>query len=157
MIQRPQTILLGLVALFMLACMFLPNWEKTSRDGTASARQNAVELSFQLKESKADKKNRVHLTILMGLVAGLSSYSISRYNNRLLQMKLGFGITLGIAATLVFLMLGSREGEALVDPDVKGRYLSGFYLLFIALFSNIISNRLIRRDENLVRSMDRIR
>lgn len=72
-------------------------------------------------------------------------------------MKLGFGITLGIAATLIFLMLGSREGEAMLDPAHQGRFLSGFYLLFIALFSNIMSNRLIRRDENLVRSMDRIR
>lgn len=157
MIQRPQTVLLGLVALFMLASLFLPNWEKTSKDGKSFARQNSLELSFHLGDNKADKKNRVHLTLLMGLVAGLSSYSISRYKNRLLQMKLGFAITLGIAATLIFLMLGSREGEALFDPDAKGRYLSGFYLLFLALFSNIASNRLIRRDENLVRSMDRIR
>lgn len=156
MIQRPQSVLLGFIAILMLTCMFLPNWEKQSKDKKTLARQNAVALNFK-SETTEESKNRVHLTILMGLVAGLSVYSISRYNNRLLQMKLGFGITLGIAATLIFLMLGSREGEAMLDPAHQGRFLSGFYLLFIALFSNIMSNRLIRRDENLVRSMDRIR
>jgi len=156
MIQRPQSVLLGLIVLLMLACMFLPNWEKQSPDEKSSAHQNAIQLTFK-SETSEDQKSRVHLILMMGLVAGLSAYSIGRYKNRRLQMKLGFGITLSIATTLVFLMLGSREGEALVDPNHHGRYLSGFYLLFIALFCNIISNRLIRRDENLVRSMDRIR
>lgn len=156
MIQRPQSVLLGLIAVLMLVCMFLPNWEKTSRDGKTTVRQNSLELSFT-SETKSESKNRMHLAGLMALVAGLSVYSISRYKNRLLQMKLGFAITLAIATTLVFLMLGGSEGEAMTEPEMKGRYLSGFYLLFIALFSNIISNRLIRRDENLVRSMDRIR
>jgi len=156
MIQRPQSVLLGFIILLMLTCMFLPNWEKQSPDKKTTVHQNAIQLTFQ-SETKKESQSRVHLAILMALVAGLSAYSISRYKNRLLQMKLGFGITLGIAITLVFLMLGSREGEAMVDPEHHGRYLSGFYLLFIALFCNIISNRLIRRDENLVRSMDRIR
>ncbi len=156
MIQRPQTVLLAIIVILMIVAMFLPNWEKTSKDGSARARQNAVGLHFSSGE-KEESKTRVHLAALMILVAGVSAWSLTRYQNRLLQMKLGFGITLGIAATLIFLMLGSREGEAMVDPDKQGRFLSGFYILFIALFCNIISNRLIRRDENLVRSMDRIR
>ncbi len=156
MIQRPQTVLLAMVIIFMMVSMFLPNWEKSGQDGKSYAKQNALELTFSSGDQQ-QSKNRIHLSILMVIVAATSAWSVSRYKNRLLQMKLGFGITLGIAATLIFLMLGSREGEAMVDPARHGHFLSGFYLLFIALFCNIISNRLIRRDENLVRSMDRIR
>jgi hypothetical protein len=72
-------------------------------------------------------------------------------------MLLGFGISLSLALTLVVMMLGRNEGEAFFDVKVEGKFLPGFYTLFVALFANIVSNRLIRKDENLVRSMDRIR
>lgn len=148
--------MLGLIIILMIASMTLPNWEKTSADGLSLATQNAWNLHFK-SASAEDSKTRIHLAGLMILVAGMAAFSISSFKNRLLQMKIGFGITLGIAVTIIFMMLGIREGEAMLDAGKEGRHLSGFYLLFIALFSNIISNRLIRKDENLVRSMDRIR
>jgi hypothetical protein len=156
MIQRPQSVLLGLIILLMLAGLMLPNWEKNSADGLSSAVQNAWSLQFK-SVSGEESKTRIHLALFMLAVAGMAGFSISKFKNRLLQMKIGFAITLGISATLIFMMLGIREGEAMLDAGKEGRHLSGFYLLFIALFSNIISNRLIRKDENLVRSMDRIR
>jgi hypothetical protein len=55
------------------------------------------------------------------------------------------------------MMVEMREGEGFFEPARQGRFLTGFYTLFIAYFANIISNRLIRKDEKLVRSMDRIR
>ena len=148
--------MLVLVIILMLAGMLLPNWEKTSADGLSQAMQDAWSLKFTSATGE-ESKTRIYLAALMLLTAGLAGFSISRYKNRLLQMKLGFGITLGIAATLIFMMMGAREGEAMLEASKHGRNLSGFYLLFIALFSNIISNRLIRKDEKLVRSMDRIR
>ena len=148
--------MLGLIIILMLTCLMLPNWEKTSADGLSQATQNAWSLHFKTASAE-ESKIRMHLGAMMLLVAGLAGFSISSFKNRLLQMKIGFGITLGIAATIIFMMLGIREGEAMLDAGKEGRHLSGFYLLFIALFSNIISNRLIRKDENLVRSMDRIR
>jgi hypothetical protein len=148
--------MLALIIILMLASLMLPNWTKTSADGLASASQNAWNLHFKSTSSE-ESKTRIHLAAMMLAVAGLAGFSISKFKNRLLQMKIGFGITLGIAATIIFMMLGFREGEAMLDAGKEGKQLSGFYLLFIALFSNIISNRLIRKDENLVRSMDRIR
>ena len=157
MIQRPQSIMLGIIILLMLASLFLPNWAKTSQDNISTAVQTAFSLSVN-KAGTETSHARYHLAIGMLLVAGLAGFSISQFKNRLLQMKIGFGITLSIAITLVFLMMGANEGEALVDPKIAGtNYKTGFYLMFVALFSNIISNRLIRKDEHLVRSMDRIR
>jgi hypothetical protein len=134
----------------------LPNWSKTSADGLSSAVQNAWTLHFKSATGE-ESKSRIYLALLMLLTAGLAGFSISQFKKRLLQMKLGFGITLSIALTLVLMMIGAREAEAMLELSKAGRNTGGFYLLFIALFSNIISNRLIRKDENLVRSMDRIR
>jgi hypothetical protein len=36
-------------------------------------------------------------------------------------------------------------------------YEIGFFLVIIAMICNILANRFIRRDENLVRSADRMR
>lgn len=161
MIQRPQTIFLLITIAMMLTALFTNNWHKASLDGTSIAVQNALELTISKTESGhttiVQTLGRYYVTACLILVAGLAAWSISKFNNRLLQMKIGFGITLAIASSLVGMMAGSKAGEVLLEPSVLGTYEIGFYAPFIALFSNIITNRLIRRDERLVRSMDRIR
>lgn len=161
MIQRPQTLLLLAIICLMIAALFLPNWHKLARDGSQMAEQTAIQLKIstlnQGQETGADVQNRMHIGALLILVAALAGFSISQFKNRMNQLKLGFGLTLLITLTLVFIMLGAREGEKLVEPQKVGQYGYGFYCLFVALFANMIANRLIRRDERLVRSMDRIR
>lgn len=159
MIQRPQTLFLALTIAMMLLSLFTNNWHKSTPDGN----QIAVQTAFQLTISPTNDSNatqsfgRYYIAGGLILVAGLAAWSMSQFNNRLLQMKIGFGITLSIAGSLVGMMAGSKEGETLLAPTVLGVYEIGFYAPFIALFSNIITNRLIRKDERLVRSMDRIR
>jgi len=144
----------------MVLALVLPNWSKSSKDGTVHAKQTAFSLDITKtvdNQLVVEPKGRYYIAGTLLLVAGLAGYSISQFKNRLLQMKLGFGISLGIASSLVAMMIGSKEGEQLLEPTVLGVYEIGFYAPFIALFSNIITNRLIRKDERLVRSMDRIR
>jgi len=144
----------------MLAATFLPNWEKISTDGQITAVQTAFELkvtTISQAEGKTDVRNRAYIAAMLLIIAGLAGYSISQFTKRMNQLKLGFAITLTITGTLVMIMLGAREGEQFLEVKVLGKYGYGFYCLFIALFANMISNRLIRRDEHLVRSMDRIR
>ena len=160
MIQRPQTLMLGLIVILMIAALILPNWEKFSQDGTQTARQTAFELVVTKgtgAEATTDARSKFYLAGAICLVAGLAGYSISQFKNRKRQMMVGFGISLSLALTLVAMMLGIKEGEAFFDVTKEGKFLPGFYMLFVALFANIVSNRLIRKDENLVRSMDRIR
>jgi hypothetical protein len=47
--------------------------------------------------------------------------------------------------------------ESLLQPELQGNYLMGFYLPVVALLFNLLSNRFIRKDEMLVKSADRIR
>ncbi|HRH34926.1 MAG TPA: DUF4293 domain-containing protein [Catalimonadaceae bacterium] len=157
MLQRPQTLFLALTICMMLLALFTNNWHKASLDGSQQAVQNAFQLTISGTGDSPVTHQRYYIAFALLLVAGLAGWSISQFKNRLLQMKIGFGITLSIASALVGMMAGSKEGETLLEPTVLGVYEIGFYAPFIALFSNIITNRLIRKDERLVRSMDRIR
>ena len=144
----------------MVIALAFPNWSKNSKDSTVHAEQNALALTITATTGNppvVETKGRLYIAAALVLVAGLAAWSVSQYKNRLLQMKIGFGISLSIASCLVAMMIGSKEGEQLLEPSVLGTYEIGFYAPFIALFSNIITNRLIRKDERLVRSMDRIR
>lgn len=157
MIQRPQTILLSLTMAMLLLALFTNNWHKASADGSQIAIQNAFQLTHKNGEELVASFGRYYIAAALVVGALLAGWSISQYNNRLRQLKIGFGITLSIASALVGMMAGSKEAETLLEVKVLGAYDIGFYAPFIALFSNIFTNRLIRKDERLVRSMDRIR
>jgi hypothetical protein len=43
------------------------------------------------------------------------------------------------------------------DTGIEGIFGIGFWAAFVSLFSNWVANRMIRRDEKLVKSADRMR
>ena len=47
--------------------------------------------------------------------------------------------------------------ETYIEINDKISFLISFYLIFLAIFFNFLSNRFIRKDELLVRESDRIR
>jgi hypothetical protein len=51
----------------------------------------------------------------------------------------------------------SSVGEQMLNVKLIGTFEAGFYLPTLALILNLLANRFIRRDEQLVRSMDRLR
>lgn len=159
MIQRPQSICMLIIILSMLSVLAFPNFHIDSKEKSLSAKQTAYSLvvsKLDAPETIIDTQNRVYIGAGAVLVIAITAFSLSRFKNRLLQMKLGFGITLSIALTLVGIMYGAKGAESLGIPAVTDHGI-GFWAAFLALFANILSNRLIRKDENLVRSMDRIR
>lgn len=159
MLQRPQTIFMIVILLSMLGVLVFSNFHIVNKEGTLSATQTAYSLVISNPAqpgSVVDQQARYHIAACALLAMGLTAFSISQFKNRRLQMKLGFGITLSIAATLVGIMYGAKAAASLGVPNVSDHGI-GFWVSFVALFANIISNRLIRKDELLVRSMDRIR
>jgi lipopolysaccharide export LptBFGC system permease protein LptF len=78
---------------------------------------------------------------------------ITRYKNRVLQIKLG---------TLNSLLLVGGYGAAVyfgsaMLKNYGGHYGLGMYLPAAAVFLNWLSMRFIRRDERIVRDSDRLR
>ncbi len=80
---------------------------------------------------------------------------IGKFENRLLQLKL---------AALNSLLMAGAIGSSVYFAtrlikanQLAGEYGLGLWLPAVAMISNMIANRFIRKDEKLVRDSDRIR
>lgn len=98
-----------------------------------------------------------YIAVLASIALIVSLVAIFMYKNRLRQM-----IFASINSIVMMLTLGVSVYHILTDarPMVAAgeeTFQVGFFALIIAMVSNLIANRLIKRDEKLVRSADRMR
>ncbi len=165
MIQRIQSIFLLLVAIAMGLMLAFDIWEKASVAESEAVVLNTYFLTHYQLEGAAttppvniiEQEASWYIAILASLAAVVALYSIFRYDNRLLQIKLGALNSLLIGGTLIACLILTISGEEMVATGDKGEYLVGFYLPAVALICNMLANRFIRKDEALVRSADRFR
>ena len=158
MIQRIQTIFLFLVAVAMGCVLLLPIWHKQGT--TQSAQLDAYSLAIYngpVSDTPASEITGIYVAILAGLSAAVALYSIFQYRNRLTQIKLGALNSLLMGGALLGAWYLSNRGNQLIEGAENGDYLSGFYMPVAALLMNTLANRFIKRDEDLVRSADRLR
>lgn len=98
--------------------------------------------------------------VLIGLTAlggAMALVAIFLFKNRPLQLRLGYLlIVLSILLPLVAALLMYNEGSQNA-PDVSIDDGIGIYLPIVGLISTILANRFIKKDNNLVKSMDRLR
>lgn len=167
MLQRVQTIFMTIAALAMILMLFFPIWEKSDQNYEAEKREYAIMDAFQLRyEQHIPETGEVQLlgtqdTFLLSIGSILAAlvmlFSVTRYKNRMTQVKLNALFSLITAGTLVGTYLYISKANGLFDPQVQGTFLIGFYLPIVAMLNNFLANRFIRKDEQLVRSADRIR
>ena len=62
-----------------------------------------------------------------------------------------------ITGSLILLAYLSYRDQALLMPEIIGVYKPGLFMPAAALIFNSLANRFIRKDERLIRSVDRIR
>lgn len=169
MLQRVQTIFMTIAAIAMILFLFFPIWGKSQdnpeveQDEYEYALMDAFELRYELRSDTSDevkllgKQNTFLLSIGAIAAALVMFFSITRYKNRMTQVKLNALFSLLTAATLVGSYVYTSKANQLFDPNLVGNYLIGFYLPIVAMLNNFLANRFIRKDEKLVRSADRIR
>jgi hypothetical protein len=88
----------------------------------------------------------------------LAAMAISLYKNRPKQIQLtNFAVLLNILFILavLFIYIPLIERRTGIKPDYAGGI--GIYLPIVSLMFLVLANRAIKRDENLVRSSDRLR
>lgn len=158
MIQRIQTVYLFLAAACSVALFFFPvasflsdlTYQKfyiTGLENMAPGSPAAIASSLVLP-----------LAVVGAIMAILALAGILTYKNRGLQLKLvTFGILLSVImiAGIFFLYVPLIEKKLSVVPDYSGSV--GIYFPLIALVLFILANRAIRRDDKLVKSLDRLR
>jgi glucan phosphoethanolaminetransferase (alkaline phosphatase superfamily) len=134
--------------------LFLPSW--TERKDTDLVELDAFKMEHIKQQTVASSTPTFYIAILAIASAVIAFYSISRYRNRLLQIKLGALNSLLMAGVLGLIVYFSKQGEDIITNQ-NGEHQLGTYLPMAAMICNLIANRFIRRDENLVRSADRMR
>ena len=157
MIQRIQSVFLLLLALAMGSVLALPLWHKV--DGLTHQELTLTAWGFQGQGLTLPAHMGPVFLIASFAIgsAGLAVREIFLFRNRMAQLKLGALNLLLITATLGLAFYYSNKGEQQLNLKLEGQFLAGFYLPTLALLLNLLANRFIRRDEQLVRSMDRLR
>lgn len=161
MIQRIQSVFLAIVAITMLTSIFMTTWNKSLVTETIQMTASLTPMELTVTQNgETEVTNTIYILIISALSAVVATVSLFSYKNRMKQMKLNFFNTLLIGAVViinaVFLYLFPE-----IDKEMKAQLKSGFelafFLPFVALIFNNMSTKFIRKDEQLVRSVDRLR
>lgn len=159
MIQRIQTVFLFLVAVSMILVISFPIWQQVNPEQTQMVTLNAwsVTTTDNASQEVIKSEGNIYLGILAIIAAGLASFSLTQYKNRTKQMFLNMINSLVMVVTLALIIYTSHQANAEINPDVNGAFVLGFWAIFGGMIMNLLANRFIRKDEMLVRSVDRIR
>lgn len=141
----------------MLSMLALPLWHKV--DGLTHQELTLTAFNFQaVGMSVPAGIGPVFLIAVAALAsAAVAVREIFMFRNRFGQLKMGMLNLLLIVATFGLQFYFSNKGEAALKPTLEGQFQPAFYLPTLALMLNLLANRFIRRDEQLVRSADRLR
>ncbi|AFK03478.1 hypothetical protein Emtol_2341 [Emticicia oligotrophica DSM 17448] len=156
MLQRPQSLLLLIVAICMIVFLGTQTWHKTV--GTEEISLNAYTLSYVKAGSIVKNTPVYYLAVLAVLSAGLSIFTIFQYKNRVRQMLLvSLNSLVGAALLGTTVYHIQMDANKLFSPENQGEFGISFWGAFLALALNWVANRLIRNDEKKVRDADRMR
>ncbi|AWW31258.1 DUF4293 domain-containing protein [Echinicola strongylocentroti] len=159
MIQRVQTIFLLLVAVAMLLETYFPIWTQVNPDQTEMLKLTAWNLTHTDTTSGTvlEQTGTFYLGILAVLAAIIAIYSLSQFKNRTKQMFLNMINSLVMVANLGLIVYLTYVENMDFNATASGAFMIGFYCIVAAMIFNIVANRFIRKDEMLVKSVDRIR
>lgn len=152
-----------LVAFFMLGSLFASSWSRVDTVTGKKATLTAYELIYtdpQVSDAARQtlSSSVIYIAGLAILAAVLATYSMMSYRSRLRQLKLGAINSIVMAATIGLIFWNSYKAEALFGgTEMGGSFGVSFFLCIAAFVLNMIANHFIRKDEKLVKSMDRFR
>jgi hypothetical protein len=164
MIQRIQSIYLLIVVALSVMILLMPVSSKIiPADATKNIMKNITFKSTVYGIEKYENGTLVStdsnfmLMILNSATGILSLIIIFLYNKRMLQIKLS---KLCVLLTSAFIAVDFYFSDSLgsqYGPDYKTMYMSGSYFPIIQIILFVMIIRAIKKDEELVKSADRIR
>lgn len=146
MIQRIQSIFLFLAGGASLGLFGLP----------FATTPQAIESSMIFGDALYNVNDQVGLSVLFGLAGALALIAIFLFRNRGLQSKVSLSALIlnigGLVFALYYLTQNLTEaGKAAIE------FAFGAIFPIIAVFFCFLAYRFIKKDDKLVRSMDRLR
>ena len=145
MIQRVQSILLGIVAILYILLFFIPvfSWEASDSGAGVSWNLTAV--------------YNIPFIAMNVLIILFSIFSISQFKNRKKQRSYVYilctVIILNICLYMFYMYTITAQNEYVLQPSKS----IGIYFQLISIILCLIAARRIKKDDDLVKSIDRIR
>lgn len=146
MIQRIQSVFLLLASGATFGLFGLP----------FASTPDAITSSTIFGDAIFNLQDHIALLVLFGLAGLLALVAIFLFKNRKLQTNLGrFALIANVIGLVLAIILFMQDKATLgaVDPSDE----AGLYMPFIAVVFLGLALRFIAKDENLVKSMDRLR
>ena len=161
MIQRIQTLFLILFIGSIITTFFFPAWQKIEMDDNNEKIKIIVTGSISstnfIENDNIIIYDHFYISGTLIICCLLALYSIFSYKNRLTQIKIGTINSLFTSLVILYFLYEVFYNERYIDINDKISFLISFYLIFLAIFFNFLSNRFIRKDELLVSESNRIR
>jgi hypothetical protein len=157
MLQRKQTLFLLLASMLLMATWLFPIATYERAGSSFQLRSSGLFTAEGMPVSDVELKVPFHL-VLSVLAAGMV-VAIFLFRNRPRQMRFVRGTYLLLLAVIAFQFIVDRSvtGYLAQGGTVKTQYGITFVLPIAALVLAFLAERAIRADEELVRSMDRLR
>ncbi len=169
MIQRPQTVLLFVAIVLQISAFWAPVWFY----GSVGADTEAVFGAYtHVQEKGADARTTlflehtqsVHMALhtafvaLSMVAAAVLAFVIFDFKNRQRQIQtILWTLLIQSVALAALVFYTMRAPEIIMGGEGQGSPQWGFALPVAAILLAWLAARLIRKDENLVRSVDRLR
>lgn len=157
MIQRLQTVLLIVAGAFLVASMFFPIFVLRSADLVT------VLFAYGIKQVNVAGEVVASHSLLMFMImpavaVAMTLFTIIKFKNRQLQMKLCSVNNLFVMAYLAVYVVWGLDTARSMAGEASGQSLGvSLFLIGAAAVLNIVAKWMIRKDDNLVKSVDRIR
>jgi len=152
MIQRIQTIYLVLATIILGLTFAFPFATYSLETG------DVLFNAYGVSENADEIGTFFPYYITIALSMGLAVFSILQYKKRKMQITVGRFVYLLLAITIVFMFIDfySLKGQFEIDSAAVS-YGVSMFLPVAALPIMFMANRNIRKDEALIKSLDRLR
>jgi hypothetical protein len=161
MIQRIQSVYLALVFVFtVLLCVVPAGTFRIEGSGIADNYvYKAVAVTKEATGEKVPLNATTFLTLEVVIISLITLFALFSYRNRILQIKLGrFNLLINFVLITLLFYYTEHELSALMQGySIHLSYGAGAFLPLINVMLILLANRSIRKDEELVRSADRLR
>jgi hypothetical protein len=152
--QRIQTVFLGLVIVSMVLGLFYP----LAVGSTEGLSYKLFPLQFSIFDDNGTIVTYFPYSItaiLMAAAATIAFMEMRRFDNRILQIKMGTLNSLVLMGVMISAVMFIYKLPSQYPANWQNGF--GLWVLFAGVLFNWLAVRFIRRDEKLVRDSDRIR
>lgn len=158
MIQRPQTLFFLAVVAISVMLMFSNTIFYTAENPATSEKYNVeYDETEMIAADGAAKEGNTWLVSFAAAIAVLSLASLLMFKNRKLQALLSSFNFLFIFGLIVMMYMYSMNMNYFEGQNVDASFTFSALLPLALMFFNFLALRGIKKDEQLIRSMDRLR